>query len=497
MPELLTPAQMAKADRLTIDGGIPGIELMENAGLAVVEVLKKQFPEFQNILIVCGTGNNGGDGFVTARRLVDEGRRIKVFICGDIKSISGDAERALAKLDKSILIGGYPNFTEPDVIVDALLGAGLDREVKGTFASIIKAINESGKPVLSIDLPSGVDGKTGQIQGCAVKAHCTVTFFRYKLGHILMPGRHYCAKRFLQQIGIKAETLKQTGISGIQNVPANWRKHYPVPSLAGHKYHRGHTLVISGPMTSTGAARLLALAALRSGSGLVTVASPVDALVVNAIHLTSVMLQKADSPHDVQEILADQRFNCVALGPGLPADKHTASMVIRVLEMQRKTILDAGGLAAFSANPERLFEAIKTSNKPVIITPHGGEFGRLFPDLGVHGSKVERARAAADKSGAVVILKGPDTVVATPGGEVSVSDNSPPWLATAGSGDVLAGIVAGLVAQGMPAFVAANAAIWLHGDAANRLGFGMISSDLDEGLRQSIKSLLIPSDINS
>ena len=490
MYELLTPSQMALADQLTINNGYPGIDLMENAGRAVVDTLNQQYVDAERILVVCGTGNNGGDGFVVARQLADLGRSVKVFIHGDITRICGDAELALAKIDKSMIIAELPNVEAFDVIVDAILGAGLDREVTGPLAEIIGLINSSGKPVVSVDLPSGIDGRTGRVMGAAVKANHTVTFFRYKPGHMLFPGRGHCGIRSLHQIGIEAEVTEHTGITGVRNDPHFWIDQYPTPSLEAHKYDRGHTLVLSGPPTATGAARLLAGAALRSGSGLVTIASPTDAIPINAAHLTSVMLLKADNPKDVKHILKDKRFNCVALGPGMPPDKQTIAMVKQVLELQRKTVLDAGALTAFAEKPETFFKHLEKNPSDTFLTPHAGEFARLFPNETTLTSKIERAVSAAERSGAIVVLKGPDTIVACPTGQVSVSDNAPPWLATAGSGDVLAGIIAGLASQGIPGFEAACAGVWLHGDAANRLGPGMISSDLDQGLHQSIKALV-------
>jgi hydroxyethylthiazole kinase-like uncharacterized protein yjeF len=487
MYELLTPSQMAAADSLTIQSGFPGIELMENAGNAVVKTVNQHFPNAESFLIVCGTGNNGGDGFVAARLLNDRGRDVEVFIIGDEERISGDAALALAKLDKSKLSNGQPEFAKFDVIIDALLGAGLDRPVEGELAHAITAINRCNRPIVSVDLPSGIDGRTGKIMGCAVKASCTVTFFRFKPGHLLMPGRNFCGNRSLHQIGICKPVLEQTGFTGFHNRPELWQEFYPTASSDGHKYDRGHTLVLSGPAASTGAARLMAGAALRSGSGLVTIASSSDAMLINAAHLTSIMLHQADTPADIANILNDQRMNCVALGPGMPPDANTCKSVSMVLEQGRITILDAGALTAFSTESERLFDAISNCNNAVFLLPHEGEFARLFGGEEVMHSKIDRAMNAAEKSGATIVLKGADTIVATPDGQISVADNAPPWLATAGSGDVLAGIVAGLTAQGMPAFQAASAAVWLHGDAANRLGPGLISSDLDEGLRQSIK----------
>lgn len=489
MYELLTPLQMSRADRLTIDNGLAGIELMENAGHAVAGVVQNSFPQAGKILILCGTGNNGGDGFVVARLLKDAGLEVKVYIYGDITQINGDAEIALAKLDKGMFLNSASELQNYDLLIDGLLGAGLDRDVTGQFSDLINLINESGKPVVSIDLPSGIDGNSGAIRGVAIKAKASVTFFRYKLGHFLMPGREYCGELHLHEIGIDSSTLDVIELEAVCNVKQIWVKFFPRLSQSAHKFHRGHTLVVSGPLETAGASRLVACAALRSGSGLVTLASAYDTLIAHASHLTSVMLRQANSIDGISSILKDHRINCIALGSGLPPDENTRRLVKSMLSHNRLSVLDAGALSCFSGEPKSLFKEIHENTSDVILTPHDGEFTRLFPYESCSPSKVEKAKQAAKVSGATVIIKGADTVIATPKGQVSITNNAPPWLATAGSGDVLAGIVAGLLAQGMPTFEAANAAVWLHGEAANLLGPGMISSDLDEGLKLVIKKL--------
>lgn len=490
MLEVLTPKQMGTADRLTIESGKPGIELMENAGRSVAETILEYYPDCQTVLVVCGTGNNGGDGYVAARILADAGKKPSVHVCGDTRHISGDAKLAFDSLKADLLAGQEPDFESFDLIVDALFGAGLDRPVTGDFAHVIDRINKSGVPVVAVDLPSGIDGATGLVMGTAVKANRTTTFFRLKPGHLLFPGRAFCGKSHLHQIGIAAGVLERAGHAAVQNLPLLWAEYFPVPQHDGHKYVRGHTLVVSGPPATTGAARLAAQAALRSGSGLVTVASCREALTENACHLTSVMLKQCDSAGEMAAILEDPRLNVVVMGPGMPPDNETAEFVLATLSSGCQTVLDAGALTACSADPNSLFAAIHGCRGDVVLTPHQGEFNKLFPGVDSSSSKLDKAREAALASGAAVVLKGPDTVVATPDGRCSIASNAPPWLATAGSGDVLCGIVAGLMAQGMPVFEAASAAVWLHGDAACRLGPGMISSDLDEGLRSSIHALI-------
>jgi len=490
MFELITPAEMSRADRLTIESGISGIGLMETAGRQIVKVIQKSFPQAGHVLCVCGTGNNGGDGLVVARLLRESGLHADVFIAGDMSRIHGDAKLALEKLDSAMLKPELPEIENYDLVLDALLGAGLDRDVEGELADIIKQINASGKLVVSADLPSGIDGKSGAVRGVAVQATASVTFFCQKPGHVLVPGRFHCGDLHLVQIGIKPSTLQKIQVDAVLNSKGLWHEHYPKPLLDGHKYNHGHTLVISGHLTNTGASRLTAAAALRVGSGLVTLASPKDALIVNASHLTSIMLSEANSPQDISNILRDKRFNCVALGPGLSPDEETCELVEAVLNEDRMTVLDAGALSCFEMDAERLFAAIRKKQTATVLTPHEGEFARLFPYESCAPSKIERARNAAKLSGAVVVLKGPDTVVATPEGQVSVSNNAPPWLATAGSGDVLSGIIAGLLSQDMPTFYAASAGVWMHGEAAKNLGPGMISSDMDYGLKLVVKSML-------
>ena len=281
-----------------------------------------------------------------------------------------------------------------------------------------------------------------------------------------------------------ADVLDEIRPQTFENVPQFWRKSFPVPKIDGHKYARGHAVVVSGDIASTGAARLSARGALRAGAGLVTLASPRDALAVNAAALTAVMVRSIDSVVEFAELLADKRFNACVIGPGAGVGEHTRDFVLTALSAKRGLVLDADALTSFADAPDRLFEAIKASaDQQVVLTPHEGEFPRLFSDISNKHplrSKLERVRAAAERSGAVVLLKGPDTVVASPDGRAAIAANAPPWLATAGAGDVLAGMIAGLLAQGVPAFEAACIGVWMHGEAAREAGPGLIAEDLPE-----------------
>ena len=478
--ELLTPIEMAEADRQTIAAGTPGIALMEKAGIAVADAVRRIVPAGSQVVVLAGPGNNGGDGIVAAQNLADSGYLVTVGLLGNRHALRGDAARAaegwmgpLDSLTPAILEGA-------DVIVDALFGAGLSHPVEGVAAETIMAANESGVPIVAVDLPSGVDGGTGEVLGTAVKARETVTFFRRKPGHLLQPGRCHAGRVTVVDIGIDASTLEAIAPRTFYNIPDLWLGSFPRLDVNAHKYKRGHTVVVSGPMTRTGAARLAARGALRIGSGVVTVASPRDALLVHASHLTAIMLLPMDGSVDLVDILADDRRNAVVLGPALGVGEMSAALVEAALGMMPAVVLDADALTSFSENPDRLFEAIRGREAPTVITPHEGEFARVFPDLAEVTSKLARARAAAERSGAIVVLKGPDTVVADPEGRASVTDVAPPFLATAGSGDVLAGFIGGLLAQHMAPFEAASAAVWLHGAAAAAGGPGLISEDLPE-----------------
>ena len=488
MHELLDARQMSEADRLTIEGGLPGIDLMEAAGKAVARQAMVMTPAGGTVLVACGTGNNGGDGFVVARHLAAAGYRVTVRLLGDVGRIKGDALIAFQAWQGTTEAATNSGW-KCDLVVDALFGAGLDRPLEGEAGRIVDAINRSGSPVLAVDLPSGLNGMTGAADGPVVEADATVTFFRKKPAHLLLPGRLLCGKLVFAQIGIDASVLAEIKPSVFENLPQLWRKDFPTPNSDGHKYARGHALVLSGGMTSTGAARLAAGAALRAGAGLVTLASPGNALAVNAAHLTSAMLKRADDAGSIAEILADKRFNAIVAGPALGTDATAREKVEAVVMARRRTVLDADALTVFANEPGELFELLKRDGQETVLTPHEGEFARLFGSISSDVSKIDRAREAARISGAVVILKGADTVIAAPDGRAAINTNAPPWLATAGSGDVLAGIAGGLLAQSMPAFEAACAAVWLHGEAANRCGRGLVSSDLDEGLRQILREM--------
>lgn len=479
--ELLTPAEMAQADRLAAGTGPhDGYGLMRNAGAAVLKAVLSRYASAEGFDILCGPGNNGGDGYEVARLLVEAGMPVTLWAHGAPRAGSA-AERAalLCPLEPRPLAGFGPRPGR--VVIDALYGAGLARALEGEAAAAAQACKEAEARVVAVDLPSGLSGESGKSPGVAFAAELTITFFRLKPGHLLEPGRALCGEIVLADIGIPDMVLEAISPRGFVNLPALWSGMLPHPHREQHKYSRGHVAVFSGGPSATGAARLSAMAAARAGAGAITLYTPGGAMLVNAVHLTSIMLRKVDTARDFVTVANARRPDAIVLGPGFGLDRPLRDMAATALALEGPgaLVLDADGLTTFRKQPEALFEAIAGSALDIVLTPHEGEFSRLFPDLAADSmSKPERARQAARRAGAVVVLKGPDTVIAAPDGRAAININGTPWLATAGSGDVLAGLIAGLCAQKMPVWQAACAAVWLHAQAAASFGPGLIAEDL-------------------
>jgi hydroxyethylthiazole kinase-like uncharacterized protein yjeF len=505
-PELLTTAQMARADRLTMERGVTGMTLMEKAAAAIAAAATAFLVKTagRRVLVLCGPGNNGGDGYVAARILRSQRFKVRVAALVPPEALRGDAREAAATWDGRVEDAETCDFEGVDLVIDALFGTGLARDIDGPAAALIERLNvwraETKQKIIAVDIPSGVDGTSGAIRGVAVQADSTVTFFRLKCGHLLLPGRLRCGTISCAHIGIRPSVLDEIRPQTFVNEPEAWRDALRLPQVEGHKYSRGHAVVVSGGASHTGAARLAATAALRAGAGLVTLATPQEAFAVNAPALTAVMVRVADGPAGLSALLADPRKNVVALGPGLGVGEATCALVETALAPTpepRAAVLDADALTSFALAPERLRSAVAAAPGPVVLTPHGGEFARLFQGQrwertmsGAPISKLERTRDAARDIGAVVVFKGPDTVVAAPDGRASIMPEASPWLATAGSGDVLTGVVAGLLAQGMEPFSAACCAVWMHAAAAQDFGPGLVADDITAHLPAAWRRLV-------
>ena len=475
---LLTPDQMGRADRQAVKAGVASLELMEAAGRGVVEAIVARFLP-TDVLVLCGPGNNGGDGFVVARMLAELGWPVAVRLLGDAENLGGDAAtNARRWRGKMGAISARDDFAA-GLIVDGLLGAGLDRDVTGELAKIIEKINAADVPVVSIDVPSGLDGETGRERGVCIRADLSVTFFRKKPGHLLLPGRKFCGAVRVVDIGVPETVLDEIDVLTVENGPEVWS--LPQAESDGNKFNRGHCVVVSGDELHSGAARLAAWAAARVGAGLVSLAGTRDALLVHAGHVSSIMLDEVTSGQELGVLLGDRRKNAVVIGPATGVGETTRQMVLAALGSGAAMVLDADALTSFAGKSEELFAAIKAlPNRDVVLTPHGGEFARLFGE-NAQRSKLELARVAAREAGAIVVYKGADSVVAAPDGRAAINTNGPPTLATAGSGDVLGGIIGGLLAQGMAGWQAACAGVFIHGEAANVFGKpGLVAQDLPD-----------------
>ncbi len=534
MTELLTAAQMRAIEQAAIDSGeVTGLELMERAGRGVVEAIFEEWPEYRNApqstSVLCGPGNNGGDGFVVARLLAELGWTVQVFHFGNPEELPADAKaNYFAWLGIGSVLDGdertVRNAAPTTLYVDALFGAGLNRAPNSGMASVLRHFGGYGGDnycIVSIDTPSGLCLDSGRVlDGAKILSHAdsvpraslTVTFDSPKSGHFIADGPACCGKLVVSDIGLKKWRqvdfgkenrsrrirLPRTNLVRLKPLVSDSRFYFTdivgvVQKESSNKFHHGHALILSGPATKTGAARLAARGALRIGAGLVTIGSPTSALAEHAAQLNAIMLTGIEDAVTLREVLKDERITSLCLGPGMGLTDVTREMVEVALTSKKKCVLDADALTVFQVNPQHLFDML---HENVVLTPHGGEFARLFPDIsarlnqiatiGPAYSKLDATRDAAARAGCVVLFKGPDTVIADPQGRAAINsahyERSAPWLATAGSGDVLAGFIAGLMARGLPAMTAAESAAWLHVECALKFGAGLIAEDLPEQL---------------
>jgi NAD(P)H-hydrate epimerase len=478
---LLTPLQMGDADRATKASGIDGFGLMEAAGGAVAVAVGVRWL-MPPVTVLCGPGNNGGDGFVAARHLADAGWPVKLALLGSRDKLSGEAAHAASLWKGPIAAFSSECLEGAGIVIDAIFGAGLSRPLDGKALAMVEALKIRRIPVCAVDVPSGLDGASGVILGAAAPAELTVTFFRKKPGHLLYPGRGLCGDVVLADIGTPISALDEIAPNTWENGPDLWLGGYPWPQPESYKYKRGEVLILGGEAI-TGASRMTAMAASRAGAGMVTLAAPSRVWSIYATSLIDAIVDSFDGLEEFEVLLADRRRNVIAIGPGAGVGASTRQFVLAALATRRAAVLDADALTSFAEAPEDLFRAIAG---PCVLTPHAGEFKRLFH---FEGDKLQRTRNAAKQSNAVVVLKGPDTVIAAPDGRAIINSNAPAQLATGGSGDVLTGFVAALLAQGMPPFDAAAAAVWLHGAAATEYGLGLVAEDLPNALPRVLQKL--------
>ncbi|RYE32836.1 MAG: NAD(P)H-hydrate dehydratase [Hyphomicrobiales bacterium] len=491
---LLTTQQMAMADRVAIAAGTPGIVLMERAGRAVADAVRRRASGAGGVTVLCGPGNNGGDGLVAACLLREQGLTVRVVLPGGADGFKGDAAIALQRWAGPVEPLSTLGATQGEIFVDALFGAGLARPLSGAFAEAAALLNAAGRPVIAVDMPSGVSGDTGRAEGVAVQASETITFFRLKPGHLLQPGRSLCGPVTVADIGIPAEpALAAIGPRAFRNDPALWRWAWPEHGADTHKFRRGAVAVVAGGIAGVGAPRLSARAALRIGAGLATLLCEPEALAVHTARGPDALMQRAVADREaLGAFLRDRRVSAILAGPALGLDGRAGDLVRAVIDGDKPAVLDADALTVLARFPEGGAALLGRRDPETVLTPHEGEFQRLFgsaPGVALEPSKLERARKAAALSGAIIVYKGPDTVIAAPDGCAAINTTGSAALATAGSGDVLAGLIAGLLAQGMPAFAASCAAVWLHGLAGETLGMGLIADDLPEAIPALLRNI--------
>lgn len=471
---LIEPDAVASIDKAAMASAIPGFSLMRAAGLAVSRAALKYFPAAPRFVVLCGPGNNGGDGFVAATDLARRGAQTLVFQLGDGGG-SADAERARSSWPNEI--APLPDYhpVAGDVIIDAIFGSCLSRDVPESVARLIVSVASLKLDVIAVDIPSGICGRTGQVRGQAFLATKTLTFMARKPGQLLLPGRQHCGQIEIVDIGVPERLIAAFSSPMQENHPDIWQQFLPRRQPGAHKYNYGHLMVFSGDGLSTGAARLAASAGLIAGAGLVTVLSPAEALAANAAHLTAIMLKEVNDLFDLETVLTEPRIRTYVLGPAFGIGQKARDFVLALAVSKKNLVLDADGITSFKDRPDTLFAAFGNQPLRLVLTPHGGEFARLFGDLASDAklSKVEKAFLAAKRANAVIVYKGADTIVASPDGRAVINTNAPPQLATAGSGDVLAGMIGALLASGCPPFEAAMAGVYYHGEAGQRAGPGL------------------------
>ncbi len=508
LPELLTSEQMQQVDRRVADSGQDTYTVMQSAGIAVANHVLDIAPRAPTITVLAGSGHNAGDGYIAATELHKYGCDVVVIRTERELKSDSDVARAAShwrgpNLEvqsgcESLPEDVYSRMRRSDIIVDALLGAGLSRAVSGDYRLMIESCNKLRETtdihVVAVDLPSGLDGDHLIARDLSIYADSTVTFFRFKLIHVLSLGRQRSGDIKLAQIGISQRHLDNNENYTRLNSPLEFSEHLPTLTIDTHKFARGAVLVRGGPIDCTGAARLTANAALGCGAGLVTMTTPHDALSANTAQLTAVMLTECESTSDWANLLKDQRWRVAVIGPGNGPDQSTRDAVIAALESSLSCVLDADALSCWQGHTEQLQEILVSASTTPVLTPHAGEFERLFgvkvSDTEQGATKFARTKAAAQLTESVIVFKGPDTVIASPDGRICINNNAPPWLATAGAGDVLAGIIGALIAQGMPSFEAAIAAVWIHGEAASKLRCPMTAEELGPVASDVLANLL-------
>jgi len=481
MFEVLTTEEMREAELSAINEGIKSFSLMEAAGFSVASQIIESFKPCY-IMVLCGSGNNGGDGFITAQKLKEEGWNITIASMVKRNKLKGDAALAAQKWDGEIKdLNSNLSVHNIEIVVDAIFGTGFKGELSPELITLFNKIKVRKIPVIAVDIPSGINATTGIVAEDTLKAQLTVTFCRKKIGHLLLPSKNLCGKIITSDILITDKQVASINSNSFENTPALWLKDFPIAKEDEHKYNRGHSLIFGGKIR-TGAACLAAKASQKIGAGLTTIISQEDSLNIYKLYRASLMVDEFNNIDEFKNILRDEGKNAILIGSGSGID--IKEYIDAIFSFNKYIVLDADVFSAYKNKPSELLENLSEN---CVLTPHEGEFKRLFPNL--TGNKLDRAREAAKISNAIIVLKGGDTIIAAPDRTAVINTNAPPSLATAGSGDVLAGMITGLMAQGMPPFMASSAAVWLHGESARNYGFGLTAEDIISNISKTLNNL--------
>ena len=483
MFEILTTAEMKKAEDAAITAGTSATQLMENAGFAVAQEIMNCLEPCET-LVLCGPGNNGGDGFIIAHHLKKNGWPVRVACKAKKTELKGSVAQAAKKWDGAIeSLNSNLSVHQTKLVVDAIYGTGFNGQIDPETLTLFDKIRTRKIGVVAVDLPSGVDAATGSVAHGTLQAQLTVTFGRKKIAHVLHTSKFMCGRIIVSHIGVADADIESVHPTFFENHPALWLKDYPLPTPASHKYARGYVMVYGGD-DRPGAAILAAEAAQRTGAGVVSFAVSSEKLAVYQTARASIMADAFSDEEDFKALLRDERKTALVIGCGAGANERLENAVLAALPFNKAVVLDGDVFTAFKGKTENLFKSLTPKH---ILTPHEGEFERLFPDL--DGDKLSRARVAAKKCGAIVVLKGADTIIAAPDGTAIIQHDSPATLATAGSGDVLAGLIGGFASQGMTPFMAAAAGVWLHAEAARKHGLGLTAEDIISQISQTLNDL--------
>ena len=457
---------------------------MKNAGKQAFNLIRKNFKNKQPIIVLCGPGNNGGDGFIIAKCLINHGYETEVYALSNKKTYKGDALKALNEYGEKIKKISLFRIKKNALIVDAIFGIGLSRRIKGILKKIFNQINKSNNKVVSIDIPSGISSDTGKILGCAIKADYTVTFHTKKLGHLFEPGKEFSGKLKVVDIGFDKTKMKKRYIV---NSPHLWIKYFPWKKTSDHKYSRGRVVVYGGQKEFTGATILSTQAALRTGVGSAKIICSKDTLQIYSLKFPSVLKTEINDIYRLEKFLKKEKITSVLIGPGSGSNNKVKEITKLILKKVKYVVLDADALTCFKGDLKSLYSLL---DKNKIITPHLGEFQKIFPKIKNNLNNIDKAISAVKLIKSNIILKGPSTIIACYNKKIVINDHASSELAVIGSGDVLSGMIVSLLGEKkMNPFLAGCAATWLHGDIAKNHGKGLIAEDLVQGISAALKRL--------